>query len=270
MGFMAGKERRVFEWSQGARGHYERKRRAELIEKARYLVLQPSKGSVRIEVEVRVQGAKVVDLTEEQEQTVDVKVEEKPKPEPKLEIEEDTAAWDFDDDEKKKEETKAEQNANEDGDGWGFEDDGETNAESASSTDVNGDDPWAQEWNDPNEVKPPTPPPPKRPAASAAQKGQPSVPIQKKAKTMRKESYLVSQVATVLASIAGDVLREGSELLDSRSVTLIPPYCRTNVSCTVPLPTMGCPRQTQHSSCPPPPQYLTSSAHSTQFLEPLG
>jgi centromere/kinetochore protein ZW10 len=220
MGFIAGKERRIFEWSQGARGHYERQRRAELIEKARSLVLQPSRGGVKIEVEVETQGAGVIDLTEEQ--TVDVKLEKKPKPESELEIEEDATAWDFDEgDEKKgekKEETKAAQNEGGDWDGWGFEDEGGTDGTPTSSTDVVDDDPWAQDWSDPTEVKPPSPPPPKQLAASA----QPSTPIQKKAKTMRKESYLVSQVAIALASIAEDIIQEGSELLDSRWVTSIP------------------------------------------------
>lgn len=216
MGFMAGKEKRVFEWSQGARGHYERKRRAEWIEKARSLVLQPSRGSVRTEVELEIQGTEVVDLTEEQ--AVDVNAEEKPQSGPGLQIEEDTTAWDFDEGngDEAKEETKAEQNEDAHGDGWGFEDDGETDAEPTSSTGVDGGDPWAQEWNDPSEVKPHSTPPPKQPITPAAPKGQPSAPIQRKVKTTRKESYLISQVATALASIAEDVLQEGSELLDSR------------------------------------------------------
>jgi len=214
MGFVAGKERRIFEWSQGARGHYERKRRSELIEKARFLVLQPSRGSAKIEVEVEIQGAEVVDLTEEQ--TVVVKAKEKPKPEPELEVEPDTTAWDFDEDNEKNEESKVEQKEVGDGDGWGFEDEGGTDATPTSSTDVNDDDLWGQEWNDPNEIKPPSPLSPKQLAASATQKEQPSVSIQKKAKTTRKEIYLVSHVATALASIAEDVLQEGSELLDSR------------------------------------------------------
>jgi centromere/kinetochore protein ZW10 len=218
MGFIAGKERRLFEWSQGARGHYERKRRVDLIEKARFLVLQPSRGSVKIEVEVETQGTGVVDLTEEK--TVDVKVQEKPKPEPELEVEGGTTAWDFDEDDEKNAETKAEQNGDGDDDGWGFEEEGGMDTEPTSSTDVDVDDPWSQDWVDPNEVKPPSPPPPKQLVASAAaQKGQPSAPIQKKPRSMRKESYLVSQVATALASIAEDVLYEGSELLDSRWVT---------------------------------------------------
>ena len=218
MGFMAGKEKRILEWSQGARGHYERKRREEWIEKARFLVLQPSRGNVRIELEAEVQGGEIVDLTEEQ--IVDMKAGEKPKPELQLEIEVDTTAWDFDEDDEKKEGTKAGQNEDGDGDGWGFEGDGGADAAPRPSAGVDDDDPWAQAWDDPNEVKPPSPSLPKHPAASAAQKGQPSAPTQKQAKTTRKESYLVSQVAATLASIAGDVLREGSELLDSRWVTL--------------------------------------------------
>ena len=212
-GFMAGKEKRVFEWSQGARGHYERKRRAELIEKARLLVLQSSRGSVRIEVELEIQGAEVVDLTEGR--AVHGKMEEKPQPEPEPQIEVDTTAWDFDEgiDDEKRGETEAEQNEDRDGDGWGFEDDGETDGGPTSSIGADNDDPWTQEWHDPNEVKPPSPPPPKQPATPA---GQPSAPVQGKVKTTRKESYLVSQVATALASIAEDVLQEGSELLDSR------------------------------------------------------
>ena len=215
-GFVAGKEKRVFEWSQGARGHYERKRRAELLEKARLLVLQPSRGSVRIEVELEIQGAEVVDLTEGR--AVDGKVEEKPQPEPEPQIEVDTTAWDFDEgiDDEKRGKTEAEQNEDRDGDGWGFEDDGEADAGPTSSISVDNDDPWTQEWNDPNEVKPPSPPPPKQPATPAEQKGQPPPPVQGKVRKMRKESYLVSQVATALASIAEDVLQEGSELLDSR------------------------------------------------------
>lgn len=265
MGFMAGKERRIFEWSQGARGHYERKRRAELIEKARFLVLQPSRGSVRIEVGVEVRGAEVVDLTKEQ--TNDKPVE-KPEPEPGLEVEEGPATWNFDEDDEKKEETKAEQNEDGDRDGWGFEDDGEADAAPTSSTDVNDDDPWAQNWNDPNEVKPPSLPP-TQPAISAMQKGEPSASIQKTPKPTRKESYLVSQVATALALTAGDVLREGSDLLDSRWVTLTLPCHWINVSCAVSLTTVDCPRQAQLSSFPPPQQSLTSSAPSTLFLAPL-
>ena len=269
MGFMAGKEKLIFEWSQGARGHYERKRREEWIEKARFLVLQPSRGNVRIELEVEAQGAEVVDLTEEQ--TVDMKAGEKPKPEPQLEIEVDTTAWDFDEGDEKKEGTKAGQNEDGggDGDGWGFEDDGRADAAPTPSAGIDDDDPWAQTWDDPNEVKPPSPSRPKHPTASAAQKGQPSAPTQKQAKTTRKESYLVSQVATTLASIAEDVLQEGSELLDSRWVTVIPQRHRTNISCTVSLLTMGCPQQAQLSSFSRPQQFLTSSAPSTRFLAPL-
>ena len=215
MEFMAGKEKRVFEWSQGARGHYERKRRAGLIEKARFLVLQPSRGTVRTAVELEIQGAEVVDLTEER--AVDDKAEEQLQPEHELQVEEDTTAWDFDEGngDEKREETKAEQNEDGDGDGWGFEDDGEADAEPTSSTGTDDADPWAQEWNGPNKVNPPSPPPPKQPTTPAAQNGQSSA-IQRKFKTTRKESYLVSQVATALASIAEDVLQEGSELLDSR------------------------------------------------------
>lgn len=267
MGFMAGKERRIFEWSQGARGHYERKRRAELIEKARFLVLQPSRGSVKIEVEAEIQGAGVVDLTE---QTVDVKAQEKPKPEPELEVEVDTTAWAFDDGEEKNAETKAEQNEDGDKDGWGFEEEGGMDAEPTSSTDVDDDDPWSQGWNDPNEVKPPSPPPPKQLVPSASQKGQPSAPIHpQKAKSSRKESYLVSQVATALASLAEDVVHEGSESLDSRWVILLPTRHRVNFSCAVYLKIMVYLRQALLSSFQPPPQYLTSSAHSTRFLAPL-
>ena len=265
MGFIAGKERRLFEWSQGARGHYERKRRVELIEKARFLVLQPSRGSVKIEVEVETQGAEVVDLTEEQ--TVDVKVQERPKPELKLDVEEDDIAWDFDEDDEKNAEPKAEQNEDGDKDGWGFGDEGGMDAAPTSSTEADDDDPWSQEWNDPNEVKPPSPPPPKQQVASAAaQNGQPSAPIQKKAKSMRKESYLVSQVATALASTAEDVLREGSELLDSRWVTLLPARHRVKLFCSVSLKVMVYPRLALLSFFPLPLQFLTSSAHSTQFL----
>ena len=270
MDFMAGKERRIFEWSQGARGHYERKRRAELIEKARFLVLQPSRGTVRIEVEVKAQGAEVVDLTEEQ--TVNVSAEKKHKPVPEPEIKEDTTAWDFDEDDEKKEETKAKQNENTDadGDGWGFEDEAGTDAEPTSATNVDPDDPWVQEWDDPNEVKPPCSPPPKALPASATPKGQPSALIQRKARSTQKESYLVSQVATALASIAEDVLREGSELLESRwghldSTT----QHRANISCAASSPIVDCPRQAQLSSSPLRQPFLTSSAHSTPSLEPL-
>ena len=265
MGFIAGKERRLFEWSQGARGHYERKRRVDLIEKARFLVLQPSRGSVKIEVEVETQGAEVVDLTEEQ--TVDVKVQEKPKPEPKLDVEGDAIAWDFDDEDEKNAETKAEQNEDGDKDGWGFEDEGGMDAAPTASTEGDDDDPWSQEWNDPNEVKPPSPPPPKQLVASAAaQNGQSPAPIQKRAKSMRKESYLVSQVATALASTAEDVLREGSELLDSRWVTLLPARHRVKLFYSVSLKVMVCPRLALLSFFPLPLQFLTSSAHSTRFL----
>lgn len=218
MGFMAGKERRIFEWSQGTRGHYERKRRAELIEKARFMVLEPSRGSVRIEVGVEVHGAEVVDLTEEQ--TIDVNLVEKPKLEAELEVGEDTAAWDFDEGDEKKEETGAEQNEGGDRGGWGFEDDEGADVAPTPSADASNDDPWAQDWNDPHD---PPSPPPTQPAISAMQKGKPSGSIQKPPKRIRKESYLVSQVATALASIAEDVLREGSDLLDSRWVTLILP-----------------------------------------------
>ena len=267
MGFMAGKERRIFEWSQGARGHYERKRRVDLIEKARSLVLQPSRGNVKIDVEVEVQGAEVVDLTEQT--TVGVKAQGKTEPKLELEVEEDANAWEFDEGDEKNAETKAEQNEDGNKDGWGFEDEGVVDAAPTSSTDVDDDDPWSQEWSDPLEVRPASPLPPKQLVASASQKGQPSAPIRKKAKSMRKESYLVSQVATALASIAEDVLREGSESLDSRWVTLFPTRHGVNVSCAASLKTMVYPRQALLTSFPPPPQFLTSSAHSTQFLAPL-
>jgi centromere/kinetochore protein ZW10 len=181
MGFFLGVEHRIQAWGNNVQSHYEKKRRAELLDKARIIILTDLQAPVHIEVEVPLST-----LPDNGEEEV-----------VKAVAADEEVNWDFDNEEEKasghaekEEEEPAE-------DGWGFDidlpKDDEQNEES--------NDPWGVEWEDP-------PAPLKEPLAEKVVKTPTS--------SRPRESYLVSHAAMSIATLARDILNEGFALMRSR------------------------------------------------------
>jgi centromere/kinetochore protein ZW10 len=184
MGFFLGVEHRMRVWGDNVQSHYEKKRRAELLDKARIIILTDLQPPVHIEVEVPL--STLLDNSEEEVVKAIAADEE--------------VNWDFDNEE---ETTKANGHAEKEDeepveDGWGFDDDLPKDDEQKDEN----NDPWGIEWEDP-------PAPLKRESLA-----------EKAAKTPTsarpRESYLVSHVATSIAALAREILNEGFTLMRSR------------------------------------------------------
>ncbi|KIM34270.1 hypothetical protein M408DRAFT_93152 [Serendipita vermifera MAFF 305830] len=209
MGFLSGTEPRIKTWGDGAQGHYEKKRRAALVDRARLIILTDNRSPIRVT----------------EEYTEEPIVEESPE----METPEEEVNWGFDDDDGPKatkdpgtteqdathdEPDKAEEG---DGDGWGFDDDepsGDADAQEESH------DPWGVEWDDPpTEEAPPAPAESKPSLRSQPTAGGSS---QKAANTQKPlppkpapESYLVSHAAKTVADLAAQILDEALVLSTS-------------------------------------------------------
>ncbi|CCA66727.1 hypothetical protein PIIN_00408 [Serendipita indica DSM 11827] len=191
LGFSTGPERRLQAWCQGVQTHYEKKRRTELLERARTIVLsQPSYG-VTIEVEVSAKES----------------VKEAASVEPLTDgAEVETANWDFDDEDTTKEVPSIASNkedaesTEEDGDGWGFDDDEPTVEEKGQESEEKTHDPWGTN-------------------GMMLQYHQMMSTRLKPAQTRvvaSPETYQVSNVAKEISELAHKILSEGISLLHTR------------------------------------------------------
>ncbi|KAK0466988.1 Centromere/kinetochore Zw10-domain-containing protein [Desarmillaria tabescens] len=230
----------IHNWADGVAGHYERRRRLQILDAARTLIMSLRNQYDVLTVEVELQ-------TESRQPTVvPVQADDNPPAG-------DEDAWGFDDG---KEETQAEgevEGLESNGDGWGFDD--ELDAESDEGKRENGDnenDPgdawnvseetaWDDPWGDIPADEPAAPVPPTQTheaadaLAKAANKGKTSVngnsptssrktaatnvphkpPEKRPPKLTLTETYLVSgQVMEILKIVEG-VLNEGAELATS-------------------------------------------------------
>lgn len=193
MGFYIDIEHRIQTWGENVQSHYERKRRAELLDKARVIILTDLQPSVHIEVEALSSVvAKPDGIDESKEEGSD-----------------DTGNWGFDDEEKPQAngnnvKDTIEKSEEEGEDGWGFDDDLPKEEEPEVES-----DPWGDDWGvppaDDSEV-------PKLPEPTPA-KGE-KTPTSSKV----KESYLVSHAAMAIATLAREILDEGITLMCSRRV----------------------------------------------------
>lgn len=188
LGFLAGAELRIKSWVQNAHNHYERKRRASLLEQARTIVL--GNNHHLVPVSIQVSTSEVVDLTGAEEKSVEMLVDG------------DMAAWGFEDEESKSEDKVFD--ANEDPeDAWGFD-------EEEPNKDVDEDDPWGTGFDDP-----PSP------------KNVESKPIKVLSSTKdestgpKLEEYLVSSAAVAISRLVSDILQESNGLLRSRYLVAI-------------------------------------------------
>jgi protein transport protein DSL1/ZW10 len=214
MGFFSGVEHRIQAWGDGAQSHYEKKRRATLVDKARLIILTDNHAPTRVTLK----------------SSTDV-VAEEAKQEPSTEKPEEDVNWDFDDEESNKPkengkpskqeaaETPSEE-PEEGADGWGFEDEDEaldgTAAKEGSS------DPWGVDWDDdafqePKDTRPMAEAKPSFSSKSTAGQSFQTAASAPKSPMPRAltESYLVSHAAISVAELAGQILDEATTLLKS-------------------------------------------------------
>ncbi|KAA1470237.1 hypothetical protein DENSPDRAFT_817768 [Dentipellis sp. KUC8613] len=139
------RDREVLHWVEGVATHYERKRRAEILESVRAIVVREEEGErIRVEVEVEADAPKVSTPTQ------DVVMAE---PEPAVVAEQDDS-WGFDGEDEKKYEG-ANGDAEVDEDGWGFDDEpADVDAEPESSPEIVS----SQQAEPEPEPQPPQPP----------------------------------------------------------------------------------------------------------------
>ncbi|KAF9815102.1 hypothetical protein IEO21_04799 [Rhodonia placenta] len=168
-------EREIAAWTDGIGAHYERKRRAELLEKGRLIVVAPEDESrvfyvdVPILAEQDIKSAQTVpdikpkSIEEEAEVAWDFD-DDVPSEEPSEKLSEpmnEENGWDFDDDVEPESAVEAEpqpteSNASSDstiaeqeqdpGDAWGWNDDDAS--ETLNGDDTYEDDPWGDPWQD--------------------------------------------------------------------------------------------------------------------------
>ncbi|KAG8819118.1 hypothetical protein FRC17_010600 [Serendipita sp. 399] len=221
MGFFGGTERRIQHWSMQVQSHYEKRRRAELLEEVRTIILTDKKPSERIEVDVpsTISG--------------DMQSMEEPK---EAKAEDEEVNWDFDDDtgpgvqkgsngDLNREDEQKEDIEMEDGDGWGFDDDdkGNTSPTEKKNTEEEGHDPWGVEWDDaptgkveanPRAIMSGNQSNPSTSHTQSAARSTSSFPNSTLKKTVQ-EFYFVSHAATQLSTVTKQVLEEGLQLLNS-------------------------------------------------------
>jgi centromere/kinetochore protein ZW10 len=211
MGFFSGVEHRIQAWGDRAQSHYEKKRRATLVDKARLIILTDNYAPTRVTLNTSTEA-----VTEEAKQA------------PREELEEEVN-WDFDDEEgnktqenghRSKQETTelpSEEPEEEGGDGWDFEDD----AMDGESAKEDPSDPWGVEWDDgalqaPKEICPvaeTTPTFSSEP--TAGQSLQTAAGVPKNPLLKPPETYLVSHAAILVAELADQILDEAMALLKS-------------------------------------------------------
>lgn len=214
MGFFSGAEHRIKAWGDGAQSHYEKKRRATLVDKARLIVLTDNHSPIRVMLERLNEAVPEETLVAEM---------------PKEEVN-----WDFDDDEgdkasrnrpEPKEEAPLEEpgNIEQEGeeDGWGFDDDEEMPDEVVTKKDPEeSHDPWGVEWDDaPTGAARPMPTESKPSFSSQSTTSQSFQTAASAPKSLlpRKisEGYMVSHAAVAVADLAGQILDEALALLNS-------------------------------------------------------
>jgi centromere/kinetochore protein ZW10 len=181
---MKTNERIIKDWADGVSGHYERKRRMEILGHARDVIVRDQKmKTFTVEVEHMHQIAP-------EQAKVNVKKEE-------TLMEEVDQAWGFDDDEDKADDGEGE------ADGWGFDDDVEPEQENPSEDEQHEEDPsdaWGWNDNDPSAGQ--------RPVDSSF--------------VAERETYLVSLHTRQTLAIVADVLREGNEFASSSMFSSVP------------------------------------------------
>jgi hypothetical protein len=250
MGFFAGMERRIETWGERAQSHYEKKRRAQLIDDVRTVILTDLAPPVTLDTEV----IKEIAVTTTPVDSSSSKAEAAPPPAsapapsvPNVEpAPEEEVNWDFDEDEIEPQSTKGQppesdsktndtQNEMEvekepEEDGWGFEDeesvDQPQEPQIESKPEQRGSDPWGDAWDDApiESPKPQSQPaaPVQPPYASTPSLSSQSYQSAKSTVTMTsvkvRETYLVSHAVTVVAQISTNAFNEGMALLNSRSV----------------------------------------------------
>jgi protein transport protein DSL1/ZW10 len=215
MGFFTGVEHRIQVWGDGAQSHYEKKRRATLVDNARLIILTDNRVPTRVAL-----AASAGVITKEEQN------------EPSTEKPEEEVDWDFDDEDNSKPQenghtSKQEtsevpsEEPDEEVDGWGFEDDHDEPVDKAAA-EGQPNDPWGVEWDDGAVQEPKE----RRQVAEtkaslsyespAGQSFQtaasaPKIPLPKPP----SESYLVSHAAIAVAELAGQILDEALGLLNS-------------------------------------------------------
>ena len=206
-------DKEIKAWADGVGGHYERKRRMEILESARVVIVS-AEGS----------EAFVAEVTEE----VTADVEDMPvqggelaQNKYSLGLDEDSSkqeteenGWGFDDDEPEANpEPSAEQD--ESADAWGWNDD---------ETSPPDDDPWAEELDEPTC-------PPAMPSIMKSTTRPDKFVIQGKAPQTNgtpstqeplKETYLISRRTKDITRLVEDTLREGQEFASSQLFPLSP------------------------------------------------
>ncbi|KAG8839297.1 hypothetical protein FRC18_012004 [Serendipita sp. 400] len=216
MGFFGGMERRIHQWGVQVQSHYEKRRRTQLLEEVRTIILSDSNPPVRIEIET---PSVVREETHPAQEANGSNAED------------EEGNWDFDDDDSSAQEpseniSKQEDNREEDtetaeGDGWGFDDDDVPTPAEGKDSKGEGHDPWGVEWDDmPVEKTEPSSrdtaaekrmdPSSSHPQSAHTPNSAPNV-----AKRFEQESYFVSHVATAVSSITKQILEEGLRLSGS-------------------------------------------------------
>ncbi|KAJ3557317.1 hypothetical protein NM688_g1539 [Phlebia brevispora] len=250
----------IKKWAGSVAAHYERKRRVDILERTRTLVLRPDDESTSFRITVTIaNAAPKVDTSAERERASSPEDLAWGFEEDKEDATVDEDSWGFSDEEDKpKPDTTAEPAAEEqqqetkEEDAWGWNDDEGQSAPADGGESSDWDDPWdepQQKTSSPSkpktasrleklsnkgklakEVPPPSmhspvpvPPPPPTPAMMSSGQRK-SVPNQAR---VEQESYMVSGRAKELLTLLENVLHEASELASS---AVLAPYAATNSS----------------------------------------
>lgn len=247
MGFFAGMERRIETWGESAQSHYEKKRRSQLIDDVRTVILTDISPPVTMSIEVTKETTVPATQVDPPPPS---KVDTAPALSAEPAQEEEEVNWGFDDDEEEPDDTNGhppESNSEVDDtpketkddkesgeDGWGFDDEDEPmdlqeEPEPEPEPKQRGSDPWGDEWDD-APIEPPKPQsqpqapvyPPKDSTSLSSQSYQSAKPTMIVTSVKVRENYLVSHAVTVVAQTSTSAFNEGMALLNSRSVRMIP------------------------------------------------